>query len=207
MTFPRGADRSGPEAFDVTATVKWFDPGKGFGFVKPDDGSPDAFLHISVLSVTGHQTLPEGSILVVDIGQGRRGPQVQEIKEIKEVAEAPARAPRPDRFDDRRGGYDDRRGGGGGGFDDRRGGGGGGGGGGFDRPRPESGPTIEGTVKFFNSEKGFGFVQPDDGSRDVFVSARTLQRFGINELQPETRVRVETMIGDKGPMAARVQLI
>ncbi|MCR9256925.1 MAG: cold shock domain-containing protein [Alphaproteobacteria bacterium] len=62
-------------------------------------------------------------------------------------------------------------------------------------------------MKFFNTEKGFGFVQPDDGSRDVFVSARTLQRFGINDLQPEMRVRVETQIGDKGPMASRVDLI
>jgi len=196
MTFPRGADRSGPEAFDVTATVKWFDPAKGFGFVKPEDGSPDAFLHISVLNEIGHQSLTEGSIVVVDIGQGRRGPQVQTIKEVKHLADAPERGAR----------FDDRPRGNGGGFGGERRGGGMGGGG-FDRPRPESGPTIEGKVKFFNSEKGFGFVQPDDGSRDVFVSARTLQRFGINDLQPETRVRVETQIGDKGPMASRVDLI
>jgi CspA family cold shock protein len=66
---------------------------------------------------------------------------------------------------------------------------------------------LDGTVKFYNAEKGFGFIVPDDGSKDVFVSARTLTRAGIGALQPEQRVRVATRMGDKGPMAHRVELL
>ncbi len=70
-------------------------------------------------------------------------------------------------------------------------------------PPPEE---IEGTVKFFNPEKGFGFVVPDNGGQDVFVSARTLERAGINHLDPDQRVRVSVRMGDKGPLATRVEL-
>ena len=48
---------------------------------------------------------------------------------------------------------------------------------------------------------------PDDGGKDVFVSLRTLERSGINGLQPEQRVRVETRMGQKGPMAESIELI
>lgn len=67
--------------------------------------------------------------------------------------------------------------------------------------------TVEGTVKFFNVEKGFGFVIPDDGGKDVFVSGRTLERFGLPALQPNQRVRLQTRMGQKGPMAEHVELI
>ena len=46
---------------DITAVVKWFNATKGFGFVQPTDGSPDAFLHISVVERAGHRSLPEGA--------------------------------------------------------------------------------------------------------------------------------------------------
>ena len=64
-----------------------------------------------------------------------------------------------------------------------------------------------GTVKFYNDQKGFGFIQPDDGSKDVFVSARMLTRSGITLLEAEQRVRVTTRMGQKGPMAARLELL
>jgi cold shock CspA family protein len=103
------------------------------------------------------------------------------------------------------------RGGGGGGYGGGGGGGGysgggggyGGGGGGYGG----EGDVVEGKVKFYNAEKGFGFIVPDDGSKDVFVSARTLTRAGINALEAEQRVRVTTRMGQKGPMAARVELL
>ena len=66
----------------VTAVVKWFNPFKGFGFVQLEDGSPDAFLHISVLSPTGHQDLPDGATIVCDITEGQRGLQVASISSI-----------------------------------------------------------------------------------------------------------------------------
>jgi CspA family cold shock protein len=69
------------------------------------------------------------------------------------------------------------------------------------------GEVVEGTVKFYNAEKGFGFIVPDNGSKDVFVSARTLTRAGIAALEAEQRVRVTTRTGQKGPMAAHVELL
>lgn len=101
-----------------------------------------------------------------------------------------------------RGGFGGGGGGyGGGGYGDR---GGSGGSGGRDMG-PVSDP-VEGTVKFFNQEKGFGFIVPDDGGKDVFVSARVLQRNHIMSLEPDQRVRVTTRLGDKGPMAESVEL-
>ena len=67
--------------------------------------------------------------------------------------------------------------------------------------------TVEGTVKFFDAAKGFGFVTPDGGGKDVFVSARILTKIGLSTLESDQRVRVTTRLGPKGPMAEDVTLI
>lgn len=176
-----------PDRTGVKAVVKWFNPTKGFGFVQFDDGSPDAFLHVSVIERLGRSDLPEGTEVICDLAQGRKGLQVHAITSIEHMPEG-----RPSGgFGDRdRGGFSDR-----GGFGDRP-----------RRPAPPAGPPVEGTVKFFNAEKGFGFVVPDDGSQDIFVSARTLEGSGLNSLEPDQRVRVTTRMGQKGPMAATLEL-
>ena len=74
------------------------------------------------------------------------------------------------------------------------------------RPAAIGGP-IEGPVKFFNASKGFGFIAPDDGGRDVFVSARTLERTGLSSLESDQRVRLTIRVGQKGPMADSVEPI
>ncbi|MDH3473384.1 MAG: cold shock domain-containing protein, partial [Rhodospirillales bacterium] len=56
-------------------------------------------------------------------------------------------------------------------------------------------------------EKGFGFVTPDDGGKDVFVSSRTLERIGLATLESNQRVRLTTRMGQKGPMAENVEII
>lgn len=67
--------------------------------------------------------------------------------------------------------------------------------------------SVEGTVKFYNSAKGFGFVAPDDGSRDVFVSARTVEMSGLTGLEPAQRIRMSVRTGDRGPMAVRIEAL
>ena len=67
--------------------------------------------------------------------------------------------------------------------------------------------TVEGVVKFYNSGKGYGFIVPDDGTRDVFISAKTLERSGVVDLQSNQRVRVFVRIGHKGPMAEGLEPI
>lgn len=61
-----------------------------------------------------------------------------------------------------------------------------------------------GTVKWFNTEKGFGFIAPEDGSADVFVHFSAIQSQGFKELQENDRVEFETVQGDKGLQAANV---
>jgi CspA family cold shock protein len=58
----------------VTGTVKWFNPSKGYGFIKPDDGSDDLFVHHSEIKTTGYATLDEGQKVQFEIGQGKKGP-------------------------------------------------------------------------------------------------------------------------------------
>jgi len=194
---------SGDTRADVRAVVKWFNTTKGFGFVQPTDGSPDAFLHVSVLQAIGRSELPEGAEVICSIQPGRKGLQVAAITSVEHEPEGRP-APRRDGYGDRdghgQGGYG--QGGYGGGY---RGGFGGGGfgGGGFDGGAEQE---VEGTVKFFNAEKGFGFIVPDDGSKDVFISARVLERARMSMLEPDQRVRVTTRMGQKGPMAESIEL-
>ena len=75
--------------------------------------------------------------------------------------------------------------------------------------RAGSGPTEEclGSVKWFNVEKGFGFVAQDRGGKDVFVHATTLDRSGLSELPEGRRVRMQISQGQKGPEARSIELL
>ncbi len=149
---------------EISAVVKWFNPVKGFGFVQPSDGSPDAFMHISVVQSAGLEHLPQGATIICDLSAGQKGPQVTTVHRVESMPEAP-------------------------------------------EPPPGEATQIEGTVKFYNQEKGFGFVTPDDGSRDIFVSARVLELVGLHNLDPEQRVRMMPRMGQMGPRADSVEII
>ena len=75
--------------------------------------------------------------------------------------------------------------------------------------REERGPTqtVEGVVKFFSAEKGFGFVACDEGGKDVFVHVKALERSGLSVLESGQRVRVTTTQGLTGPQADTVAII
>lgn len=64
-----------------------------------------------------------------------------------------------------------------------------------------------GTVKWFNSEKGYGFIAPDDGSGDVFVHYSEINGQGFRTLEEDQRVEFEVNQGPKGPQAASVARI
>ncbi len=150
----------------ITAVVKWFNPFRGFGFVRLGDDLPDAFLHVSVLTPTGYQDLPDGTTVVCDIVEGPRGPQVATISSIEDIPDPPP-----------------------------------------ELEQDSQSAVIEGHVKFYNQTRGFGFVIPDDGSKDVFVSARVLERLGLTTIDANQRVRLTTRMGHKGPMAQSLEII
>jgi CspA family cold shock protein len=57
-----------------TGIVKWFNAKKGFGFITPDDGGEDLFVHFSEIKMDGYATLEEGQKVQFEIGQGKKGP-------------------------------------------------------------------------------------------------------------------------------------
>jgi len=67
--------------------------------------------------------------------------------------------------------------------------------------------VITGTVKWFNDSKGFGFITPQDGSRDVFVHHSSIQGNGFKSLAEGQQVQFEVEQGQKGPSAVKVQSI
>lgn len=186
---------SGPP---VDATVSWFNAEKGFGFVQLADGSGDAFLHASALQTAGIDSVPPGATVSIRVGQGQKGPQVVEVLSVDTSTVDPAAASRP-----RPSGGMGAGGGGGFAGGDR--------GGGSTRPprRTEEGPTqeCEGTVKWYNPDKGFGFITPETGGKDVFIHASAIQRAGLQGLIEGQKVMLQVGQGSKGPEARSVQVL
>jgi CspA family cold shock protein len=63
-------------------TVKWFNPDKGFGFIAPDDGGADVFVHFSAIQTTGYRTLEENQKVEYNVTQGPKGPQAAEVRTV-----------------------------------------------------------------------------------------------------------------------------
>jgi CspA family cold shock protein len=63
-------------------TVKWFNPDKGFGFIAPDDGGADVFVHFSAIQSNGYRTLEENQKVEYNVTQGPKGPQAAEVRTV-----------------------------------------------------------------------------------------------------------------------------
>lgn len=181
----------------VKATVKWFNPSKGFGFVAPEDGQGDAFLHGSALADAGIQMLADGTEVLCEIGAGAKGRQVNRIFEVLGM--------NPDFVPEQRERRDDRgdRGGFGGRGGDR---------GGFAPRSPRPAPSGEemsvvGNIKWFKADKGFGFIQAEDGGPDIFVHKSLLRTCNVSMLDAGMRVEARAVASQKGREATWIQVV
>jgi CspA family cold shock protein len=178
----------------VEAKVKWFNAAKGFGFVTLSDGSPDAFLPMAILRRAGYDDIREGASITCEVGAGAKGPLVVSVLNVDNSTAVASS-------------------GGGGGYGQRDrdygGGGGGAGRGGYRQDSAPRGPaqSVEGAVKWFEPDKGYGFISPDGGGKDIFVHITALRRSGVQTLGPGQRVRVDVVDGRKGLEADRVVLL
>ncbi len=195
-----GAPRRGPGGPPMPAQVigsgkgivKFFNGQKGFGFIQVDDRPDDVFVHISAVEQAGLTGLAEGQPLEFTlVDRGGKVSATDLVIDGEPIA-VPERAPRPERSFDR-----DRPPREGGGF---RGG---------DRDSAPRGPQREstgeranGTVKFFNDMKGFGFVQRDDGGEDVFVHISALERSGMGQVTQGDRLAFDIEIDRRGKYSA-----
>ncbi len=166
-----------PSGPPVHGVVKWFNPEKGFGFVELSDGSGDAFLHGSVLAQSGINTVQTGETLEVRVGPGHKGPHITEIISV-DSSTATLATPQRSSFPAR------------------------------PSNGSSSGIAVEetGTVKWFNADRGYGFIARDGGGEDVFVHASALENSGLTGLAEGQPVIVDVVEGRKGPEAARVRL-
>ena len=66
----------------ATGTVKWFNADKGFGFIAPDDGTADVFVHFSAIASTGYRSLDENQKVEFETTQGQKGPQAENVRPV-----------------------------------------------------------------------------------------------------------------------------
>ena len=160
------------------ATVKWFNAEKGFGFVSLTDGSGDVFLHVNALQATGYKAVNPGATLQVRLSNGQKGRQVDQVISVDEATADVGRPARPQALD-------------------------------LPRHHVEPGAAVEivGAVKWYNPEKGFGFIAPQGGGKDVFVHVTALERAGLGPLQEGQLVSMNVVPGAKGSEVGAISLL
>jgi CspA family cold shock protein len=217
-------------------TVRWFDAERGFGFLAPEDGSPDVFVHASeIVGGGGAPVLREGQVVEFEVGENDRGPQALRVRVTAEAADIAVGLLGTVTWYEPGKGYGFATPDGGGAdifvhssaivtggvvtegqrvaflvVEGERG--------------PQAGNLIplgaevgppavddtaddaDGTVAWYDEDKGFGFVTPDSGGDDVFVHARALAE-GLTWLAEGDRIAFEVAQAEKGPQARDVHLV
>ena len=150
-------DQAADAPMGVLGTVTWYEPGKGYGFITPDGGGAEIFVHSS--AIVGGGVISDGQRVAFLVVDGEKGPQADHLLPLG--AEAAQRT---------------------------------------------ASDGADGTVSWYDADKGFGFVTPESGGDDVFVHVRALAG-GLTELFEGDRVTFDVAVSEKGPQARNVQLV
>lgn len=161
----------------LSGQVKWYDAVKGYGFVVPDDGGSDIMVHASCVRAFGKVALSEGAAVTLVAQEGPRGLQAQKLVDVAEP-EGEVLVP------------------------------------GFAEARPTEfiGQDVEESdlqparVKWFDKQKGFGFVNVFGRSEDVFVHMETVRRCGFQDLASGEAMAIKTFRGPRGLMVSELRL-
>jgi len=146
-------------------TVKFFNASKGYGFISPEGGGQDSFVHISAVERAGLEGLAENQELqfnLVDRGGKISASDLQVVGDVIPVESRAAAAPQ----------------------------------------RQLTGEKASGTVKFFNSMKGFGFITRDDGQPDAFVHISAVERSGLHSLNEGDKLEFDLEVDRRGKYSA-----
>ena len=182
MTYPYSNPGAGAR---ISATVKWYNPAKAYGFLVPEDGSPDIYCRDTALAAVGLDTLLSGATVQCETVQGRRGPEVSRILAVDFSAaspQTPAFAPVAGNGRMAAGPGIGRG----------------------SHAEAGSGRRITALVKWFMPMKGYGFLEPEDGSRDVFCHISAVEASGRDTLPQGGVVSCEIAPGDGGPQVSRI---
>jgi len=159
--------------------VKWYDVIKGYGFVVPDRGGPDIMVHASCVRAFGRMALADNAAVRLVAAQGERGLHAVELLEVEETADqqqSVEEEPAKPRPTE------------------------------FLDPEAATGPLCPARVKWFDKQKGFGFVNIFGNPEDVFVHMEIVRRSGFPDLSSGEGMAVRTFRGPRGLMVAELRL-
>ncbi|MEM9138817.1 MAG: cold shock domain-containing protein [Pseudomonadota bacterium] len=162
----------------VAGHVKWYDAVKGYGFVVPETGAADVMVHASCVRAFGKVALTEGAHVNLVATAGPRG--LQAVR-LLDVVEPDASQLVPGFAEDTRPTE-------------------------FLGEVVEAGPFEPARVKWFDKQKGFGFVNVFGNPEDVFVHMETVRRCGFQDLSSGEGMAVRTFRGPRGLMVAELRL-
>jgi CspA family cold shock protein len=162
---------------EVTGTVKWFDPKRGFGFLVSPNLDGDVLVHRSVLQHgVGLKWVPEGAVLVVNAHHARRGYQADKVLSVDTSNARPGPTYTLPPTDGPKA---------------------------TDQPHGEPGPFEQLPVRWYHGLKGYGFL--DRNGEDVFFHVATIRAAGYSEVWPEELVEARVAKGEKGLIAVEVR--